>query len=177
MRLRDAILADWQRYGDCFQKTSRLRFYITHPGAKLSLRYRIYEYLQRKKAHILATLARISYHRAYRKYACDIPIKVKIGTGVCFPHLSGIAINSKTVIGKNATILCGVVIGKTDKGIPVIEDDVYIGANACVIGGVTVGKGSIVGAGAVVTKDVPPYSVVAGNPAKVISHRITIPEE
>lgn len=177
MRLRDAILADWQRYGDSFQKTSRLRFYITHPGAKLSLRYRIYEYLRGKKARILATLVRISYHRVCSKCACGIPIKVKMGTGVCFPHLSGIIINSKATIGKNVTILSGVVIGKTDRGIPVIEDDVFIGANACVIGGITVGKGSMVGAGAVVTKDVPPYGIVAGNPAKVISHRLMIPEE
>tara|TARA_Y100000588_G_scaffold373868_2_gene448235 strand:- start:5023 stop:5508 length:486 start_codon:yes stop_codon:yes gene_type:complete len=53
----------------------------------------------------------------------------------------------------------------------VIEDDVWIGANAVVIGGVTVGTGSIVGAGAVVTKDVPPFSVVGGTPAEVIRNR------
>ena len=50
----------------------------------------------------------------------------------------------------------------------VIEDDCFIGANAIVLMGVTIGKGSIVGAGAVVTTDVPPSSVVGGNPAKVI---------
>lgn len=50
----------------------------------------------------------------------------------------------------------------------VIEDDVWIGEYASVMKGVTIGKGSIVAAHAVVTKDVPPYSVVAGNPAKVV---------
>ena len=53
----------------------------------------------------------------------------------------------------------------------VIEDDVWIGANAVIIGGVTVGTGAIVGAGAVVTKDVPPFSVVGGTPARVIRDR------
>jgi acetyltransferase-like isoleucine patch superfamily enzyme len=53
----------------------------------------------------------------------------------------------------------------------VIEDDVWIGANAVIIGGVTVGTGTIVGAGAVVTKDVPPFSVVGGTPARVIRDR------
>lgn len=50
----------------------------------------------------------------------------------------------------------------------VVEDDCFIGYHAIVLMGVTIGKGSIVGAGAVVTHDVPPGSVVAGNPAKVV---------
>ena len=50
----------------------------------------------------------------------------------------------------------------------VIGDDVWIGANAVVLPGVTIGTHSIVAAGAVVTKDVPPHSLVAGIPAKII---------
>jgi len=50
----------------------------------------------------------------------------------------------------------------------VIEDKVWIGARALIMKGVKIGKGSIVAAGAVVTKDVPPYSIVAGNPAVVV---------
>lgn len=50
----------------------------------------------------------------------------------------------------------------------VIEDDCFIGHGAIILMGVTVGRGSIVGAGSVVTSDVPPGSVVAGNPARVI---------
>ncbi len=53
----------------------------------------------------------------------------------------------------------------------VIEDDVWIGARAIILPGVTIKSGSIVGAGAVVTKDVPPLAVVGGNPAKVIKYR------
>lgn len=50
----------------------------------------------------------------------------------------------------------------------VLEEDVWVGTGATIMGGVTIGKGSIVGAGAVVTQSVPPYCVVAGNPAKVV---------
>lgn len=49
-----------------------------------------------------------------------------------------------------------------------IEDDCWIGAGAIILNGVTIGKGSVVGAGAVVTKDVAPYTIVAGNPARKI---------
>ena len=53
----------------------------------------------------------------------------------------------------------------------VIEDNVWIGARVSVIAGVTIGEGSVIGAGAVVTKDIPPYSVAVGVPARVISSR------
>jgi acetyltransferase-like isoleucine patch superfamily enzyme len=57
--------------------------------------------------------------------------------------------------------------GLTAEGI-VVEDDVWLGANAVVTDGVRIGKGAVVAAGAVVTKDVPPYTVVGGVPAKEI---------
>ncbi|MEM8845903.1 MAG: acyltransferase [Bacteroidota bacterium] len=50
----------------------------------------------------------------------------------------------------------------------VVEDETWIGANTVVVAGVTIGKHSIVAGGSVVTKDVPPYSVVVGNPARVV---------
>lgn len=54
----------------------------------------------------------------------------------------------------------------------IIRDDVWIGARVIILPGVTIGTGSVIGAGAVVTKDIPAYSVVAGNPAKVVRNRI-----
>lgn len=50
----------------------------------------------------------------------------------------------------------------------IIKDDAWIGSNATVIKGITIGEGSVVAAGSVVTKNVPPYTIVGGNPAKVI---------
>jgi acetyltransferase-like isoleucine patch superfamily enzyme len=50
----------------------------------------------------------------------------------------------------------------------IIEDDIWIGANAVILPGITIGHHSVVAAGAVVTKDVPPHSLVAGVPAKIM---------
>lgn len=54
----------------------------------------------------------------------------------------------------------------------VMDDDCWIGANAFIMSGVHVGKGCIVGAGAVVTVDLPPYSIAVGSPARVVRHRL-----
>lgn len=59
------------------------------------------------------------------------------------------------------------------KGDTVIKSDAWIGMNAMLMPGVTIGEGAIVSAGAVVTKDVAPYTIVAGNPARVIRQRFT----
>lgn len=58
----------------------------------------------------------------------------------------------------------------------IIGDDVWIGFGAIVMSGVTIGRGAIIAAGSVVTKDVPPYSIVVGVPAMVIKKRFT-PEQ
>jgi len=52
-----------------------------------------------------------------------------------------------------------------------IEDDVWVGGRVSVMAGVTIGRGSVIGAGAVVTKDIPPYSIAVGVPAKVVGSR------
>ena len=68
-------------------------------------------------------------------------------------------------------------IGKDDgytKGPIIVEDDVWIATNALILSGVTIGRGAIVAAGAVVVKDVPPYAIVGGNPAKILKYRFPL---
>ena len=59
------------------------------------------------------------------------------------------------------------------KGDIVIENDVWIGAKSTIMSGVRISNGAIVGACSVVTKDVPPYAIVAGNPAKIVKYRFS----
>ena len=57
------------------------------------------------------------------------------------------------------------------KGAIIVDDDVWIGESAIIMAGVHIGRGAVIGAGAVVTKDVPPYAVAVGTPAKVVKYR------
>jgi acetyltransferase-like isoleucine patch superfamily enzyme len=59
------------------------------------------------------------------------------------------------------------------KGPIVLEDDVWIGENVLVLSGVVIGKGAVIAAGSVIVKDVPAYSIVGGNPAKIIKYRFS----
>jgi acetyltransferase-like isoleucine patch superfamily enzyme len=61
--------------------------------------------------------------------------------------------------------------GTLDKQPVTIGADVWIGARAIIMGGITIGNGAVIAAGAVVTKDIPPYSIVGGVPAKIIRYR------
>ena len=81
------------------------------------------------------------------------------------PHPQGIVVGSRVQLGKNVVIGHQVTLGGRDRNIdhmPVIEDGVYLGAGCKVLGKVVVGRGAIVGANAVVTKDVPAGAVVVG---------------
>ena len=94
--------------------------------------------------------------------------------------------NSKIVIGDDGLMGPGAKLFSSNHGFSrgrvmcdqefverdiVIGNDVWIGANSVVLAGVTIGDGALIAAGSVVTKDIPPYAIAAGTPAKVISER------
>jgi len=80
----------------------------------------------------------------------------------------GTVIAKGVKIGKGVTIFQGVTIGNRKSGYPIIEDRVTIYGGSYIVGGITIGKNSIIGCNSVVLKDVPPFAIVAGNPARII---------
>jgi acetyltransferase-like isoleucine patch superfamily enzyme len=108
----------------------------------------------------------------------DVIIGDNTLVGISNVLIGPITIGNNVILAQNI-VLSGLNHGYEEIDVPiqqqkvtvtpiVIEDDCWIAANAVITAGVTVGKHSVVAGGAVVTKSIPPYSVAAGNPAKVI---------
>ena len=112
-------------------------------------------------------------HHLSSKYGIQISYKMSLGGGFYLSHGVGVVINGSAKIGKNVSIGQFTTIGSSKGAAVIIEDYVTIGPGCCIVENVCIGHHAIVGAGSVVTHDVPPYAVVAGVPAKII--KMTIP--
>ncbi|MCB8984703.1 MAG: hypothetical protein H6659_12815 [Ardenticatenaceae bacterium] len=117
---------------------------------------------------------------ATRKPTAQIHIGNNCGfTGTTLVAAEAITIGNRVLVGANSTIAdtdfhplqpaarVQDILNGAHKPI-VIEDDVFVGMNCLILKGVTIGTGSVIGAGSVVTRDVPPGVVVAGNPAAIV---------
>lgn len=108
--------------------------------------------------------------------------KVDFGNNIYFNNNCTVIVRSGLTVGDNTIISQNVVIRDSDVhsidgivncGKISIGRNVWIGTNAIILKKVTIGEGAIIGAGSVVTKDVPPHSVVAGNPARIIKENVS----
>lgn len=110
------------------------------------------------------------------------PYGLNIGTGSSIGHKAVLDARKGLIIGNNVTLATEVMIWslhhdyndphfKSVGGPVIIHDYAWLGSRCIILPNVTIGQGAIVAAGAVVAKDVLPYTVVGGVPAKVISHR------
>jgi len=132
----------------------------------------------RMSTHKSKTCRRIAkrvFKRKCKKFHIFLCPSTRIGPGLYIGHIDvgSIVINPGTQIGANFNVSPNVCIGSNTGDCAIIGDNVYIAPNVSVVEGVKIGNDVVIGAGSVLTKDIPPYTVAAGNPAKVIkSHHI-----
>lgn len=130
-----------------------------HPGLRAkenSGPARLLLFFCRRNVPLFSRLIRVVFN-------CDIYCRIR--SPIHIPHPYGIIIHCRTEIGRRVTVMQQVTLGPKnwDENLaPVIEDDVYLGAGAKVLGAVRVGRGAVIGANAVITRDVPPYCTVVG---------------
>jgi serine O-acetyltransferase len=102
----------------------------------------------------------------------DLSHGADIGPGLLLMHRHGVMIGP-VVIGSNCVLHQNVTIGQRvaagDQGVPHLGDDVWIGPGATITGDITIGDGVTISAGTVLSKDVPPRCLVAGNPGRVVA--------
>jgi serine O-acetyltransferase len=122
-------------------------------------------------------IAKLLHRICTRRAGMDLSWNTDIGAGAALTHGWGLVVSPGAVIGTNCTLFHGVTLGKRIRlrkdgtetsGFPILEDQVWVGPHAVIVGDVRIGQGSRIGAGAFVTEDIPPFSVVQGNPAMIV---------
>lgn len=144
-----------------------LEVFLCYPGFHALIFHRAAHWCWRRRVRLLG---RWVSHVGRFLTGVEIHPGARIGRGVFIDHGMGVVIGETAEIGDNVTLYQGVTLGGTThskgKRHPTIGDNVVIGAGAKILGPFTVGAGSMVGAGSVVIKEVPPDSTVVGVPGR-----------
>ncbi len=172
------IRADLYRYRGNTRLRDLLSAYLRDPGFRFTYYLRKVDFYSKTKRGIgffAYAYNRISFSHYRFRYGFDISPTTRIGPGFYLGHFGGVVISPDAVLGCNVNIAQGVTIGAESRGrrlgAPTIGDRVWIGPHAIVVGRITVGDQAMIAPGAYVNFDVPPMSVVIGNPGKIISNR------
>lgn len=176
MRLAEIVDADWRQLCTFsgLDVTRRPRTSFMHPRFApvyiIRLSQRCHDKGWTRMAKLFSLLNVLFF-------ALEVPSRLEIGPGLVIPHPFGTILGAGR-IGTNVVIYQQVTLGATLADFnfdidqrPVVEDDVIITAGAKILGNVRLGKGSIIGANAVVLRNVPPYSVAVGVPATIKPRR------
>lgn len=134
--------------------------------------YRVGRWCYQRRIPIIPKL---TYYSIFLIYNSAVPMSAEIGEGTLFGYGGiGVVLHPRCRVGKHVSIGAQVTIGGRSRlwEVPTVEDHCCIGAGAKILGPIRIGEGSVIGANAVVIHDVPPYSVVAGVPARIIRKNI-----
>ena len=153
---------------------SKLSLILTYPGVKAIFFHKIANFFAIAKFDLIARII-----SQFSRFLTGIEIhpKAKIGKNLFIDHGMGVVIGETSEIGNNVTIYHNVTLGgispsinsndqRNTKRHPTLEDNVVIGSGAQILGPIIIKKNSLIGANAVVTKDVPENAVMIGIPAK-----------
>ena len=146
---------------------------LLSPNVRVVIVYRVAHWLTKRG---LLPLGLILRTWGIRMSGAELNPLAEIGPGLYLAHGVGVGVGAYVRIGKNCRLHLGSVIGPQPMGAEqpaytVIGDDVQIGTHAVIIGGITIGDGAIIGANAVVMRDVEPYTVVSASPARAVGTR------
>lgn len=162
--------------GKYSKSIERKIFWDNHSTVSLLYFFRKCHYYSEIKKNIFQKIAHgycyIRFKKLQNNCGVEMNQHMEIGYGLRLPHKGSIILHPQAVIGNNCEIMQGVTLGnnilKDRDKVPTVGDEVLICAGAKLIGGITVGNHVVIGANAVVNKDVEDNVIVAGMPAKVV---------
>lgn len=138
-------------------------------GNNLRLYWTVFRWRENTKSRLLADFLTFFLNRTAHKRGGYIGRGAKLADVPSLPHgLHGIYISRYASIGKHCRIYQNVTIGEVNGKAPSIGDHCLIGANAVLVGGIQIGRGAKIGAGAVVSSDIPPDTTVVAQPPRMI---------
>ena len=154
--------------------TSFTEVVLSYPGLHAILLHRVAHWLCRRRVRV-PVIPRLLSHFNRFLTGVEIHPAAAIGAGFFVDHGMGVVIGETTEVGDDVMLYQGVTLGGTGfergKRHPTLGNGVTVGVGAKILGAVNVGDGAIIGAGAVVLRDVPAHSTVVGIPARVIAVR------
>ncbi|HYQ42584.1 MAG TPA: serine acetyltransferase [Polyangiaceae bacterium] len=173
----EKVRADAAMWGQAFNididLRGFLRLLLLEPGFQLAFCVRLTE-LAARVPGLGRILRRLIWYPTTMLFGCDFGVGVTIGGGLYLPHPSGIVVHAHCKLGRNVTLLQGVTLGIVDPSLPdcpVVEDGARVNTGAKLLGGITVGRAAVIGANAVVLRDVPEGRVAVGVPARILPEK------
>ena len=169
VQCKDYIKSDYYRIKGSRQSNLFKLYYGTffHVGFRFLFWFR----LAKCSNILISTIARIMYFLVGQNHNIDIPRRTQIGYGFNIMHGGPCVISASACLGDNIDFGQYSTIGSLYFNAATIGNNVYIGPSVCIVENVHIGEGVTIGAGSVVVKDAVGGVTIAGNPAKVISHK------
>ena len=161
--MNEFLKSDLYRYSGKKSIKSFLDCYRKEAGFRFSVAYRLIN------SKGLEKIVGIFLWVIRNKQLIQISRHTKIGYGLYISHGGPVVVNPTTIIGNNCNLSQFVTVGSNEAKAAVIGDNVYIGPNCCIVEDVEIGNNVTIGAGSVVTKNLPENSTCAGNYVKVLN--------
>ncbi|WP_066565823.1 serine acetyltransferase [Snodgrassella sp. CFCC 13594] len=158
------IKSDLYRYSGRLNWVAFTKNYVFNRGFNFSVWLRL-----TAGGGLVGILAYPIYAWKKRRYGISISHKTRIGYGLYIGHGGPLIINTSAIIGHNVNLSPYTVIGANEGQAAHIGNGVYIGPNCCIVEQVRIGDDATIGAGSVVTKDIPAQATAAGNYARVLN--------
>ncbi len=164
--MNDYVKSDLNRYYGKYDFMTFLKAIFTNRTFRFLYILRMYQ----NSGGVLKLTALALWWINRTRKRIQISRKTKIGYGLYIAHDGPVIINSTAKIGNNCNLSQFTTIGSNEGHAATIGDNTYIGPNVCIVEDVKIGNNVTIGAGSVVTKDIPDNATAAGNYAKVINY-------